>query len=71
MERSGSTQVIYMYQNVWGFSILLANSINPDQTARMRNLIWVSAGHICNMIVSVRITKTCLFKYIENFTTKN
>ena len=56
--------------------ILLADSKGHHKTARMRRLIRAIAAHICpktrfRMARPFRsITKTCLFKYTENFTIK-
>jgi hypothetical protein len=30
---------------------LIANSIDPDQIARMRRLVWIHAGRKCTMLV--------------------
>ena len=51
-------------EKLWYPTILLADSKVPDQTVQMLRVIWVFA-------VWLSITKTRLFKYIENFTSKN
>ena len=72
MERS-----LYVQLKDW-----MSNSVDPDKTARYR-LIWIYA--VCKSLqlspLAVQkfldtgfkktITKTRLFKYIENFTSKN
>jgi hypothetical protein len=39
------------YQFLYLFKGLLANSINPDQIARMRRLVWIHAGRKPIMLV--------------------
>ena len=52
-----------------------ANSVDPDETAHKSRLIWIYT--VCKnktLVCRVEkefITKTCLFKYTVNFTTKN
>ena len=45
------------------------------QPLQMCRLISAIAGHTCNLVANavpwLIITKTCLFKYNENFTSKN
>ena len=47
-----------------------ATSEDSDQPALSRSLIRIFSGHVLDNQKMQNITKTCLFKCIENFTTK-
>ena len=42
------------YYNIWGPYNTLATSVDSDQTARMRRLVWVNGGHMCLCFLSGR-----------------
>ena len=47
-------------------------SKGPEDTLCMCSMNWICAFCACSKaLFGLTITKTCLFKYIENFTTKN
>jgi hypothetical protein len=54
-------QFLYLYYSLW------ANSMDPDQTAQMRRLVWIHAGRKRTMLVLAQLCKNFNEKEYPNW----